>query len=666
MQLNKTCIMIVFRRIKTFALATLACLSGHFLAAQHPAHHYDPDALCKIIEAEADAHAAKIAGTSGVVLNDYDIHYHRCEWEVDPAVLYINGKVTTYFEATVPNFSLLRFHLEDVLTVDSVHYHGGNTTFSQSGGVLGINLPLMSGAVLDSVTIWYHGVPASSGFGSFIQSTHGSNVPIIWTLSEPFGGSDWWPCKDDLNDKADSLDVLITTPAAYRGASNGLLVNETQQGPNKTYHWRHRYPIATYLICLAVTNYAQFTHQVPLPAGNLPVLNYVFPEDSATAFTETMDIIPLIQLYDSLFGHYPFDAEKYGHAQFGWGGGMEHQTMTFMSMYGFELQAHELAHQWFGDKVTTGSWEDIWLNEGFATYLSGLAYEHLLGGVYWMPFKQGHIQNVTSTPDGSVWCNDTTTVLRIFNGRLTYNKGAMILHQLRWIMGDQNFFTAIRNYINDPGLSYSFARTYDLKAHLEAVHGQSLTWYFDDWFYGQGYPRYHLEYSSLNGDFVGSFSQLQSHASVGFFQMPVPVRVFYNNGQDTLLRIPIDSVNTSFSIPLSPNLFSLDSVQIDPDFWLISANNTTNFFVIDGVGDSNLDRLQVYPVPTQDRLQIDFGRALGQVELELSDLQGRVLLRRSLRGLSSTELSLGDVAPGVYGLRVLSGDRSVVRKVVIQ
>lgn len=649
--------------LRTLAFASIACLTSLAATAQHT-HYFDPDAHCKIVAAEADAHAAKTSRTAGIPLHDYDIRYHRCEWRIDPAVREISGKVTTYFTPTTTNFNLLRFHLEDVLVVDSVTYHGASVSTTHTQGLLSISLPTLTQGTLDSVSITYHGIPGNTGFGSFIQSTHGAGVPIVWTLSEPFGGSDWWPCKDDLTDKADSVDVLITTAAAYRGASNGLLVSETQQGPDKTYHWRHRYPIATYLICLAVTDYVQFTHQVPRPVGSLPVLNYVFPEDSANAFTQTLDIVPLIQLYDSLFGIYPFEAEKYGHAQFGWGGGMEHQTMTFMGGFGFELQAHELAHQWFGNKITTGSWEDIWLNEGFATYLSGLAYENLLGGVYWLPFKQGRIQSVTSGLAGSVWCSDTTSVNRIFSGRLTYNKGAMILHQLRWIMGDQAFFTAIRNYINDPALTYSFARTRDLKAHLEAVYGQSLTYYFDDWFYGEGYPSYTVEYVHSNGQFLGLMTQTQSHSSVGFFEMPVPVRIYHDGGQDTTVVIQSNQVNPSFSIPVS--LTQIDSVRIDPDYWLISAGNVARPLSTSLPDPGSLSLLRVYPIPAGERLEVDFGQILGQVELTLLDLQGRAIRQEAVTGLRATSLSLAGLAPGLYGLQVRHAGRGTTRKVVVQ
>ncbi|MBK7970327.1 MAG: hypothetical protein IPK08_16080 [Bacteroidetes bacterium] len=177
---------------------------------------------------------------------------------------------------------------------------------------------------------------------------------MIWTLSEPYGSSDWWPCKNGLTDKADSIDIFLNVPNAMTGASNGILIAETPNGTTKLFHWKHKYPIA-YLICMAVTNYVKYS-LCPLAGDTLEIVNYVYPEDSLLATSQTDEIVSMVQLYDTLFGVYPFHNEKYGHAQFGWGGGMEHQTMTFVSNFGFDLLAHELAHHWFGDKVTYGSW----------------------------------------------------------------------------------------------------------------------------------------------------------------------------------------------------------------------------------------------------------------------------------------------------------------------
>ena len=284
-----------------------------------------------------------------------------------------------------------------------------------------------------------------------------------------------------------------------------------------------------------MTQYARYTQHVPFNGDTLEVVNYVYPVDSASSVALTANVVPMIQVYDTLFGIYPFQQEKYGHAQFGWGGGMEHQTMTFVSSFGFELIAHELAHQWFGDKITCGSWTDIWLNEGFATYLSGLCYEHL-APAWWKRFRQVRVENIVSQPGGSVFCTDTTNVNRIFDSRLSYAKGAMILHQLRWILGDSAFFTGLNNYLCDASLSYGFARTSNLKSHLENTSGQDLTWYFNDWFTGEGFPYYHIKWSQTGNEVTYNVSQTQSNPSVNFFSMFIPVQ-FKNATHDTILRV---------------------------------------------------------------------------------------------------------------------------------
>ena len=152
-----------------------------------------------------------------------------------------------------------------------------------------------------------------------------------------------------------------------------------------------------------------------------------------------------------------------------WGGGMEHTTMSFMGSWSRGLIAHELAHQWFGNKITCGSWEDIWLNEGFATYLDGLVYENFDGQDVFSQWRKAVVNSVTSSPSGSTFVTDTTSVSRIFNSRLSYRKGAMILHMLRYKIGDDNFFQGVKNYLADPTLAYSYAKTEDLQRHLEAT-----------------------------------------------------------------------------------------------------------------------------------------------------------------------------------------------------
>ena len=225
-----------------------------------------------------------------------------------------------YFNTLTGSFDEVVMNMSNALDVDSIVYHNNTITYTHAANILTANLPASLGTgVYDSIKVYYNGVPASTGFGSFIQDSH-NGVPVIWTLSEPYGASDWWPCKNGLTDKADSIDIAVTTPSDYTVASNGLLVAAVPSGPNTTYYWQHRYPVATYLICFAVTNYVRYSHFVPYAGDTLEVVNYIYPEDSLSAVSQTAAIVEMVQLYDTLFGEYPFQNEKYGHAQFGWGG----------------------------------------------------------------------------------------------------------------------------------------------------------------------------------------------------------------------------------------------------------------------------------------------------------------------------------------------------------
>lgn len=639
--------------MKRFGLLLSLLMSILNVEAQDQRLFYN---LERIVKAEQEAHAGKLTPQILSGTADYDVTYYNCHWNVDPAVSFISGSVTMYFNTLTGSFDEVVMNMSNALDVDSIVYHNNTITYTHAANILTANLPASLGAgVFDSIKVYYNGVPASTGFGSFIQDSH-NGVPVIWTLSEPYGASDWWPCKNGLTDKADSIDIAVTTPSDYTVASNGLLVAAVPSGPNTTYYWQHRYPVATYLICFAVTNYVRYSHFVPYAGDTLEVVNYIYPEDSLSAVSQTAAIVEMVQLYDTLFGEYPFQNEKYGHAQFGWGGGMEHQTMTFITGFWFDLLAHELAHHWFGDKITCGSWRDIWLNEGFATYLSGLCYEHL-EPFYWQLYKENNINNITSQPGGSVWCDDTTTVNRIFDGRLTYAKGAMILHQLRWVIGDSAFYAALNSYLNDPSCAYEFAVTADLKGHFEAASGQNLDWYFDDWHTGQGYPSYTFTWSQLGQSVYIHVEQTTSHPSVPFFQLPLPV-LLSNGTQDSLIRID-NTINGEDFIVNIP--FQATTLEFDPDLWIISKNNQ----ILLGTPETDaLEGFSVAPNPASENLNIAFSKPhSGNVRLQLSDANGRSVMETNFQG-ENLQLNLQHLSKGVYFVKATTETSTFVRKIV--
>lgn len=449
------------------------------LLAEGAAQEPDPFFSDKKAVADWQIFMKKAGFTEPANYTSYDLIYQRMEWEVDPAFKYIRGKITSFFVSQQANLAEIEFDLHDEMIVDSVIQKGNPVNFRRNENKINIQLNEgISEGQTDSLSVYYQGEPPATGFGSFTTGTH-NKTPVLWTLSEPYGAMEWWPCKQSLADKIDSIDIIVTTPEFYRTASNGILVSETVLDGKRTIHWKHRYPIATYLVGIAVTNYESYSDFLELDDGRrIEILNFVYPENLENARERTPVTVEVMELFNRLIGEYPFADEKYGHAQFGWGGGMEHQTMSFMFNFGFELIAHELAHQWFGNYITLASWQHIWLNEGFATYLTGLAYEQYKDGFYWYDWRRLTVQRITSLPGGSVFVPDTTNVSRIFNGRLSYSKGAYILHMLRWILGDPDFFKALQNYYNDPKSANGFARHEQVMAHFEATGDTSLTEFF--------------------------------------------------------------------------------------------------------------------------------------------------------------------------------------------
>jgi len=595
------------------------------------------------------------AGFAGQNIN---IIYQRAYWEIDPAVVYIKGEITSYFKPVVEGIISISFDLSDSLIVDSVLYHHQKATFQRSVAnqfEIIFEAPLNIG-IADSVTVFYHGIPQYGiGHGSFEQGFH-DNYPIVWTFSQPYGSGDWWPCKNDLSDKIDSLDIFVKTPLPNRVASVGLLVDSLSNGNFTTWHWKHRYPVAACLVGVAVTNYVSFSDFIQIDGKQLEVLNYVYPEELATVRNQAAGVLPVIQLFSELFTPYPFLNEKYGHAMFGHGGGEQVQTMSFMGGFTHDLMAHELAHSWFCNDITTASWHEIWLNEGFATYCNGLSFEHLFERYYWPIWKNNTLNAIISEPDGSVYVDDTTLVSRVYNPRLTYHKAAYLVHMLRWVLGDDDFFQSIKNYLNDPDLAFGFATTQNLKDHLETTSGKDLTGFFEDWLYGEGFPTYSLVCKTREDEKLSLIiNQTQSHTSVDFFEMPVPVR-FYGNGKDTTIVFDHRFSGQEFLIELG---FVPDSLAVDPEKWLISGGNSYTL----GIAELEEGILKIIPNPTKDFITIEFPNGQLFSDYQISDLEGKIIISGKIPSNSGNyRIDIRELPEGVYLCRISGNEGKLVRR----
>ncbi len=501
-----------------------------------------------------------------------DVTYYGLALRITTSPQYLRGDVTMKALSIQDGVNQITLDLMQSMTIDSVKVGGVLAGFSQQPSTFNVTLDRSyNTGDLMTVEIFYEGIPGSSGFGSFEFSSHAS-TPWVWSLSEPYGAKDWWPCKDHPSDKADSTDMRVTCDTAFRVGSNGKLISITDNGDGThMYHWHEGHPISTYLVSVAITNYAQFSNWFKYTStDSMQILNYVLPEHLSDA--QAQSGLPLVvgelQIYSSLFGLYPFIDEKYGHSEFGWGGGMEHQTMTSLDGFGDWLTAHELAHQWFGDMITLRTWPDIWLNEGFATFCELVYEEHKYGeGNYWGGINSDMASAKQAT--ASLYVIDSSSVNSLFDWNRVYAKGAVVLHMLRHVLGDSTFFHSMYNYANNPALRFSTAATADFQAACEGTSGKGLSYFFNEWVYGTLYPSYSFAWSVQphSGLYTVKISLGQSTGTSNpqFFSMPIDFNIA-GASWDTTVTVYDDSLTQTFSFDVT---HPPTSVQLDPQGWIL-------------------------------------------------------------------------------------------------
>lgn len=558
-----------------------------------------------------------------------DVHYQEMRVEVDPAVNQISGEVTFYFTSRIDQLNRFVVDYADDLPIVSIHRGQTELSFSRSDNLITIDLgnSLQTGQE-DTLTIAY----TSEGT---LRQEHHSGVPVISTDLEL--DKLWYPGKRDLTDKIDSVDLYITTPPDQYVASNGVLDTIEDAGGKWIHHWRHRHPIATtYLLEFAVTNYAIVKDSVMLHDGNmLPIYHYLYPESVSALSGELAATPDILLFYEERFGPYPFADEKYGHAQYTAGGALEVQTMPFMGFFNFSVIAHEMAHQWFGNTVTFGSWTDIWISEGMAEYLSGIAAETLRPAT-WNGIKTAKINSITSQPGGSVYVTDTTDLSVIFDGRLTYNKGFYLAHMLRWMVGDNAFFEACRNYLTEH--KDGFTRTSDFQENLESVSGVDLDEFFADWFYGQGYPSYTITWTQQQDSVILWVDQVQSDPSVSYFEMPIPIAAYrFGVVADTVFQHTYE--HQRFALYVGSNQVS--QLLFDQDKWILSKGNKVTK-LITATEDLEPYTLTIYPNPASDYIELpEEGNVIA---IDFIDPTGI----RTSRSVVDRRVSLEGISSGFY------------------
>ncbi|MBN1599391.1 MAG: T9SS type A sorting domain-containing protein [Bacteroidales bacterium] len=601
--------------------------------------------------------------SSEELLNAVDIKFYHLDLEVNNMSTEIKGNTVILASVVDNSYDSLALELATDAVIDSMKVNSISVEFSHYNDMILFPQP-QDAQVNDilEIIVYYQVASASYGWNEGIYNEKNlHNKSVTWTLSEPFASKSWFPCKQVLDDKADSLYVFLTAPDSVLAGSNGLLTDIVElENNSRRFEWKSRYPIAYYLISFAVADYMDYSFMASTADGDsVLVQNYIY-NDSAYFLSVKPDIdatAQLIELFSEKFGVYPFSEEKYGHCVAPMGGGMEHQTMTTLVNFSFALVAHELAHQWFGDEVTCSDWQHIWINEGFASYAEYIAIENLLTKQELQNWLGSANAYILSAPDGSVYVpeNSVDDENRIFDYRLSYRKGALLLHMMRHELGsDELFFNAIKLYVDRYGSSVASAE--DFKDVVEEISGIDFDNFFEQWYYGEGYPIFNLQWKQNNDSLYIYSSQTTSFPSVTpFFNTLIDLKIEYLDG-DTIVQVRQEASQDTFVIPMNKSVYR---ISVDPDMWLIREIDS-----IDRIFSNKEDKyFNLFPNPASDHFYIQ-NYNIGQgYRIKIYNFKGSLM--KDIEGYEVfTKVDISDLTQGIYQVIITSDQNKSVFKLI--
>ena len=496
----------------------------------------------------------------------YDVRHYRIEVAVDPASKMIDGVTTATVETTAP---LVQFeiNLNDHLKVAEVDVDGVLAEFEHDDGLISVLLaPAWRVGERHSVQITYGGEPKvalkAPWIDGFVWSETSTGAPWIGVTGQGDGGDNWWPCKDHPSDEPDEgIDITLTVPDDLVGLSNGRKMAERDNGDGTiTTEWHVSYSINNYLVTLNIAPYVAIEEPYQGVDGTLDetLIFWSLPENVDEARIMWRQMPRILEVFGKYFGEYPFFEDKFwvAHAPYL---GMEHQTLVAYgdqfedNDYGFDsLLLHEVAHEWWGNKVTAKDWADFWLHEGFAVYAEALYVLETLGEqryLDYMSMMRSRIHNRTPIVQG-----DNLTSAGAYTGDI-YPKGAWVLHMLRWMLGDEQFFEVVWRFANDDAFAYGFVETEDFMNLVAEVSGRDdLAWFWDRYVFQAKLPRWTISRETRpDGDLVRLSWDEQA------FEMPLPIRV---GGE--IRRIEMPGGLADLVVP------SGQSVEVDPEGWVLA------------------------------------------------------------------------------------------------
>lgn len=597
--------------------------------------------------------------------NDYDVKNVVMNLNVSNLSRYVVGDVTTTARVTVASMNSYVFELNKNLIIDSVKINGQKLTVSSNNDVRTVALATpLSQNNLFAARVYYRGT--SSGTGIKHDTSQSWGTIATYTLSEPYGAKDWWPCKQALTDKIDSTTIRLTVADSLKAGANDVLKSVTALPNNLArYEWKSNIPIDYYLISFAVAPYTDYSFYVKFNNSNdsMLVQNYVYGDNPQVLpyWKKSIDSVrQMLTYFSDIVGRYPFWKEKYGHCMAPMGGGMEHQTMTSQGNFGTLLSAHELFHQWFGDNVTCATWADIWLNEGFASYGEYLYIEKYWGAAEVLKKIKSKHSNVLSKLTGTVYVNDTTIVSRIFDSRLTYDKGASVVHMLRfWVGNDSVFFAMLRDY--QQFFKGGTATTTQFKNRAGQFLQRNLDTFINQWIYNEGYPVFDATWNQTDSTVVIKLNQaVTTGATVSLFHTPIELKLTSAQG-DTVVRVHQSKATQSYVVNWKK---TMTGMVIDPEEKLLRIDQgAIKDITLTGIKTLDEETPTIYPNPTNTTWSIS--PIPLYTTLQVYDISGR-MLKRIQANQSTATIDATQFPAGMYYLITTNHQQSHTFKLIKQ
>lgn len=631
------------------------------LSANAQKHNYCAEGKMKSLEHQINAQSAmKTSAPMAWTSHEkaYDTKFVHLNLNCERNTKYLSGDVKTVATVTVASMDTFMCLLHKNFIIDSIYINGAKRSFVRKDSMVKTKTAttLLSGNTFTTI-VYYKGTAPTggsaigSGYSTGTSTSWGNQA--TWSLSESFVAYHWWPCKQILTDKIDSSWVYVTTDSTNMVGSNGMLQNVVVVGNKKRYEWKSRKPIDYYLISVAIAKYKEYRQYAKpqyLAPDSILIQNYIYDgaiNNSTWISGQKVELNKMPQtmnLLCNLYGMYPFYKEKYGHCMAPFGGGMEHQTMTSIGFFDFYIDAHELGHQWWGDNVTCKSWGDIWINEGFASYTEHLAAQYLDPANLIPNLNSAH-NNVMSQPGGSVFFtnSDTMNTGRIFSGRLTYDKGGSIIRTLQFVVNnDSVWFPMLRGFQNT--YKNSTASAVDFKNYAQTATGMNFTQFFNQWYYGEGYPTFALTWNSMPGKaFLKSVQSTSTPTSVPLYITPIEYKLARTGYADTIIRVMHSNTTESYTVSL---LGTVTSVTVDPNQWIINKSTVVKDITL-GVDENFVwsDEILVTPNPTNGIFEIKTEKNL-EGSIEIFDVTGKLVLSQTTQNKTKVDISTKEA--GIY------------------